>query len=259
MQNQDYSDHYRALRIDPNKPGLEYKDIRKAYKLEIQKWHPDRFEDGSAQHKAANTKIKRLNHAFKMLQKYHKEHNSLPIITLQSHTYANTTNRNGNNNLNRSQETTSNCDLELPSYKQHSIKSIFIVLSIIIICYIMITHEQQYKIPHNNLHQSPKQSIHDPSSKAATTNAKNPGLPLKSDSHEIAQPESHHGESTSFFTYGSTVGEVIDIQGIPNKIEGDTWHYGQSRVYFRKGIVIHWERGNDSILKATALLEKTSN
>ena len=50
-----YSECYKILKVTPD---YRWDEVRKSYKLSIQKWHPDRFEDGSAKKKAANEKIK---------------------------------------------------------------------------------------------------------------------------------------------------------------------------------------------------------
>ena len=46
------------------------------------------------------------------------------------------------------------------------------------------------------------------------------------------------------------LGDVIAIQGAPTSIEGDVWHYGQSKVYMENGAVTKWENDSDSPLKA---------
>lgn len=45
------------------------------------------------------------------------------------------------------------------------------------------------------------------------------------------------GESASAFTIGSTMDEVLTIQGTPTSIRGNVWFYGFSNVLFRNGKV----------------------
>lgn len=63
-----------------------------------------------------------------------------------------------------------------------------------------------------------------------------------------AQPRatgaSHH------FTIGSTLGEVFAIHGPPSHVEGDIWHYGNSRIQFANGVVVGWSSDPASPLRA---------
>jgi curved DNA-binding protein CbpA len=43
--------------------------------------------------------------------------------------------------------------------------------------------------------------------------------------------------SRNYFTIGSSKDEVLAVQGTPNSIIGDTWHYGYSSVEFLNGMV----------------------
>ena len=72
-----YTECYQILRI---KPDSDWDELRKSYKLQIQKWHPDRYKDKSAEKDAANEKIKKLNIAYQQLFRYFQEHGSLPEI-----------------------------------------------------------------------------------------------------------------------------------------------------------------------------------
>jgi len=56
--------------------------------------------------------------------------------------------------------------------------------------------------------------------------------------------------STGYFTVGSTRKEVRAAQGMPTWVQGDTWHYGSSRVEYRKGRVKGWASSPDHPLRA---------
>lgn len=60
--------------------------------------------------------------------------------------------------------------------------------------------------------------------------------PSRSASHP-ALPKPGAGSIAHFFTLGSTYTEVLDIQGKPTRIQGDTWVYGLSSVNFKNGTV----------------------
>jgi hypothetical protein len=42
------------------------------------------------------------------------------------------------------------------------------------------------------------------------------------------------------FSLGATEEDVRVVQGTPDTIRGNTWIYGNSRVYFRLGRVVGW-------------------
>ena len=60
------------------------------------------------------------------------------------------------------------------------------------------------------------------------------------------------------FSIGSSLGEVILIQGEPSKVEGDTWFYGKSKVEFSNGVVSNWYRDPANPLNAV-MQEKSIN
>ena len=53
-----YDECYRILNTKPN---CSWDELRKAYKIQIQKWHPDRFQEGTSKKDAAEEKIKDIN------------------------------------------------------------------------------------------------------------------------------------------------------------------------------------------------------
>ena len=57
-----------------------------------------------------------------------------------------------------------------------------------------------------------------------------------------------------FFTIGSPIGEVIDVQGKPDKTVKDVWSYGKSKVIFKDGLVVDWKRGKGSPIKARLII-----
>lgn len=64
-------------------------------------------------------------------------------------------------------------------------------------------------------------------------------------------------EHETYFTQGSKMGDVIGIQGPPDKTEGDIWYYGESEVHFSDGEVSHWVRRIGHPIKANIDFEST--
>lgn len=51
------------------------------------------------------------------------------------------------------------------------------------------------------------------------------------------------------FSVGSSIGEVHSVQGIPSRIEGEVWHYGDARIRFSHGRVISWDDPSGATLR----------
>jgi hypothetical protein len=54
----------------------------------------------------------------------------------------------------------------------------------------------------------------------------------------------------AYFTVGSTKSDVIRVQGRPDRIGGNVFEYGGSKVYFENGRVESWRMDPGSPLKA---------
>ena len=46
-------------------------------------------------------------------------------------------------------------------------------------------------------------------------------------------------------TVGSSIGDVVEIAGSPSRLEGDTWYFGGSVLYFESGRLIGWRVEED--------------
>lgn len=85
------------------------------------------------------------------------------------------------------------------------------------------------------------ESQHPKPSYLATESTLKPKTPTKSGSDNVqALPSEETGEPYGF-TFGCSIDDVLDIQGIPSRTEGSIWYYGSSRVVFEHGIVVDWE------------------
>ncbi len=246
-QKYTYGECYRILNI---KPGCNWSELRKAYKVQIQKWHPDRFKEGSSKKYAAEEKIKDINTAYQQLLTYYKKHNSLPDaekprpLTTPKKTAATTTEKK--QTTTKIKKTTPRKSSPYKEKKKKPYFSIIIVASILVYAYIELSPEnktttqsqttvKKYKVEKENKKNISKSTRLEKKDK---TNRKK-----KSDSII-------YSKNNKFFTYGSTIGEVISVQGTPTRIDGDIWYYGKSEIYFNNGAVVRWKRAQGSPLKA---------
>ena len=65
MISRDFASYYRTLDL---LAGATEQEIRSAYKLLVNVWHPDRFEHDTSLRNAAEEKLKAINEAFRALQ-----------------------------------------------------------------------------------------------------------------------------------------------------------------------------------------------
>ena len=235
----NYEHCYQILQINSD---VTFTELRKSYKRAIQKWHPDRFEEGSKEKLAADNKIKKLNAAYKILVKYHKEHGSLPSL-LASKPSSNKTVANSNTGSD-----SFNTKYQEKKAKRQNIKksSISFRLKALTIAAAAIYIALSYiPLPIIDSDTSTNLKMKTPNSKPDNLTNRLMQEPISSFTGD-KKPLDHN----IFFTKGSTFGDVISIQGTPTSTEGQIWFYGNSEVHFHEGRVTHWKRSNDINLKA---------
>lgn len=260
---------YRILNIES---GCDWKQLRKAYKIQIQKWHPDRFEEGSEKKQAADDKIKHINAAFQQLSEYYKKHGELPAIE-EPQQAAQPAQPKPETKRPQPTPRTKPADYsppKTPPVTPEKKKPVFLAVIIAsLLVYIFIEFvpeetpvkkptptsiEQQYEQIRNQ-----KQSITQQRLQNKTISDKQTRDQLttqKNRTDKIDPADIILDEEEEFFTHGSSVGEVITVQGPPTKIIGDVWYYDQSTVTFHEGHVITWHREPGSPIKAGLLLPK---
>ena len=66
-QRYSIGDCYKILSVTAD---CSWEELRKIYRLQIKKWHPDRFKENTPSKIAAEEKIKAINVAFQQLSDY---------------------------------------------------------------------------------------------------------------------------------------------------------------------------------------------
>ncbi|MDQ1363867.1 MAG: hypothetical protein QG652_1729 [Pseudomonadota bacterium] len=236
-----YTECYRILDVNP---ACSWDELRRAYKHQIQKWHPDRFADKTAEKEAADDKIKRITAAHQQLVAYYRQHGKLPAPETEPvpqklpqpdvvHVHAATSPVRSR-----------------PAAKIQKKSGVMPVVGGLIIIGILFWLYTQSDDLIDSEYTSNKPN-------KSSVQTKNSG-------YEEGQYE-QAGENGSitvepvtgkFITYGSSIGEVISIQGPPDKDEGDIWYYGDSELYFEKGKVTGWKHISGSGLKTGIVLDK---
>ncbi len=250
---------YQILGISP---GCNWDDLRKSYKHLIQKWHPDRFKSGSEKQLVANEKISRINLAYSELSKYYRLNNALPDIENEDHLKQKST-LPENKTVQESdvQKKSPNVYTTSTTKPEWSIKNrYYLIIILIIFLYFLIilpmSNEENAwlnEVPENLVQKDESTSLiinSDLPDSREKNNSSNKHLTL--DSNDIQSQSSND----DYFTFGSTIGELISIQGPPDKIVNDVWYYGDSEVHIKDGVVFYWKRSSGSVLNARLNADK---
>ena len=213
--------YYKILGV---KPGSTPEEIRAAFRKKAKLWHPDRLPEGSPAQ--SSERFKDANKAFQEIDKYYKRFGEMPLTSFdspasvkrQTTDYSpppvdpSPTVRSRQTYHHRS-AVKKNKSIPVSKPKKRSKLLLAIVLGVM--AYMMYT------------------------------------LFISSDSVSEEGTEISATESTAIvrspppFTFDSTMGEVLDAQGKPDRVEHNVWFYGKSKVAFNKlGRVKFWlERG----------------
>lgn len=245
-----YADCYKILSASPEQ---SFKEIRRNYKRKIQKLHPDRLDE--SQKAAANNNIKQLSNAFSVIEKHYKEHGSLPAIyvktpyneTTAAHDFTAPAKGKHENNTSqkkeRPTETQKSSAFQQPSKNKPKSKKSFLLILISSATLVFFYLDNSFEIEKKHPKEDAK-IIKPIKSKANTVENKNNLKDKK--------------KKPDFFTIGSPIGEVIDVQGKPDKTDKDVWSYGASKVIFKDGLVADWKRGKGSPIKARLIISNNN-
>jgi len=229
-----YIKNYRILGIAP---GANWKELRKAYKSLVNTWHPDRFQQDARQKKLAEEKTKEITQSYKELAEYYKSFGILPIEVerLEStvaHAPTVPPSVSGEPFQYSNRGTTSPNETAAKTSQRRD--SSFITRLIFSAALIGVGYFVWQLVPEKHLE-----------------NNETPTGPTA----ETPNIQDHQGLDTvttlseKYITIGTPLGEVYAIQGVPTKTEKDIWYYGNSKVYFFKGAVSHWEESPDHPLR----------
>jgi len=249
---------YKILSVDHD---CNWSTLRKSYKQLIQKWHPDKFSEETKK-LAAEDKIKELNAAFIQLSNFYKKYGILPFAaqaeanleTSSPKPRKSASTKPTESKVTSPESVVSSLSTE-PNSKNNN-KYFFITLAASFITFLYFNSEY---IPTANNIEEGQQDYSDESNNIILINSdgtkipeltQNQDLPLNEKLSDEIPDEIPHVPESYYFTYGSSIGEVLSIQGRPDSIDGDLWFYGSSYVKFKDGVVEDWKRSSEFPLKA---------
>jgi len=230
-QSHSYEKCYELLNININ---CSWEELRKTYRTLVHKWHPDRCVD-EKEKTLATDKLKDLNTAYKQLSDYYSKFGTLPLFPAPAKTEEpSSTTEKEDFNFIKAEKVSS-------AKKQTNLQSIFMFAIVAITMVILYSYLDTII----SISISTQLDFSDD----YLANKKNV---IKNNQHLNKKREIE--PQIKYFSYGSTIGEVILIQGPPDKTIEDVWFYGESEIHFKDGLVIKWVRTANNPLKARAIL-----
>ncbi len=241
-------DDFRALGLEP---GAGAPEVRKAYRRLVKQWHPDRHHLENYEAKAsAEKKFREIDEAYRRIARTwgKAKRPASPAGRAFS-----TARRAGAKTAPASQH---RFRVELFSAPRRLRVGLFSALHrfraglfsagwptrpanlslaagliILILFFVLISNIA----PDRPIHVH-RRLRHNPPTTSTNKEVRPKSAPSRRASHP-AHPKPGAGSAANFFTLGSSYTEVLDIQGKPTRIQGDTWVYGLSAVSFKNGTV----------------------
>ncbi|MCK5506104.1 MAG: J domain-containing protein [Thermodesulfovibrionia bacterium] len=237
-RSHSYEKCYKLLNINID---CSWEELRKAYRTLVHKWHPDRCVDDKEK-ALATDKLKDLNTAYKQLSDYYNKHGVLPLFPppVQAAKPSPTVNKEDFSYVKATKVSPNK--KQIKSKRKSNLQSIFIFAVVVITMAIIYPYLNSIVMTMSTQFDSADEAL---LSKKNIIESKTKKKKKKKIETKI---------ETEYFTYGSTLGEVVLIQGPPDKTNGDIWFYGESEIHFEDGLVVEWLRTPNNPLKAKDFL-----
>lgn len=245
LENHTIEKCYSLLNINRDS---DWNDLRKSYRSLIHKWHPDKYKNENEKAIATET-IKDLNTAYNQLSNYYNKHSTLPFSTLAD-PIPPPLHQTDNSELYPKEKLYTPQDKTVTAsskaqnsiyitrfqkFISYSIASIFIIVFYIYFDSFILSISTPIDSNKNlNTDYIDKAINKKPHVVSKTLEIKSSTTTYKGKQKNI--------NPFKFFTYGSTIGEVVLVQGPPDKMDGDIWYYGKSEIHFKNGMVTKWHR-----------------
>lgn len=226
----DFERCYAALGVSAD---TDWEALRAHYRRLMSQWHPDRFPASSSERRSAEERSKRITAAYAMLDGYRRTHGVLPRIPPRPQEAVGvkpygagpmaapapggqyTAGADGADEARRG---------KLP---RRGWRRVTIATASLLAVFLLGYDRLDNVAP-------------DVDRLAVAREQASAGPPIE------GTPVS---EGSGVFSIGSTLGDVVAIQGVPTFATGDTWHYGKSQIHFSQGRVVSWKEDPDTPLR----------
>lgn len=238
---------YELLGLEP---GCTWEELQSTYRRQVQKWHPDRYEQHPEQQHIAAHRMLELNEAFSVLAEFRRQYGYLPVqlpdatTTIQGETPAESPPeqrpRKPKYDIPDSPAWHVSDPVSARSRKTKGFSPWILVIALFFGAYYLFADFVQ-----DNLIPLPGSALIPPPIPAEPE----PGdasLPEAAAQKTLVKPTA---PLKNIFTYGDPPGRVYEVQGVPTRTSGDLWFYGESEVYFENGRVASWYNSPANPLK----------
>jgi len=226
----DYESCYAVLGVTP---GSDWATVRAQYRRLIGRWHPDRFADSPATRKSAEDHSKRITAAYQALGRYRREHGTLPFPALAPAARPAPDQRGRHADrwwysLKIGGRFANDADRTDESGRLRERRRRIMVVVGLLAAILYLGYEGMPMAPDDRI---ASRLVHEPPASRPPRN------------------EEMMSGTQGILSIGSTVGEVVTIQGIPTSTTGDVWFYGQSQIRFAHGKIVSWKEDRDYPLR----------
>jgi len=277
MDNTDYTKIYSTLGVFQD-DGWEM--IRAAYKKQIKRWHPDRFQDPNHQ-KIAEEKSKEINYAYQKLSEYYEKFGELPpdhhSEVPATFGISEPTESMPVDAQDPAAHSCAHHAASIPPARQRSIIPIILIGVLIALVYSiweptisgpstpteidLAAHPGMRLHDGNAVKLDEDGRLQDPDSMPVANNLNTPdnangwddGSNRYQKTNNVTAPNGHKtafeldanptvatNNPATLIKRGSTKNEVLTVQGPPQRQTDSAWDYGASRIYFEGGQVSGW-------------------
>jgi hypothetical protein len=239
------------------KPGSKPSEVRQAYRTLVKKWHPDRHHTKPYETRAlAEKKFREIDEAYRRIARsWAKTPRSVKSTPAASHWNSAQTERQAKTQAREAPALRSRTGIDFRSFFKGKIILPALLLTATIFILTQIPSFLPDKADDTATHgprvaENPagdkNPSIQEPSEATgplASADLAPPPPPVLSPPLLQPQPEA----PSTYFTLGATSSEVLNIQGDPSRVQGQTWTYGLSEVQFRNGRVWRFDNFDGSL------------
>lgn len=237
-----YEDCFALLEVSPE---VTWSELRRAYRRQLQKWHPDKIQYNHIDAKTAENKFNAIQTAYDILEKYYLVHQTLPNINVYTNLEPTPNNKKHDDNLSQYDFRPRDRTVSSGRDSKGIFPTAFFMLFglVVAVYYIVSDLYQESSDPQNTLTASNESQF-----KTIEKSSESPH-PIQSNTSQIKRT----------FSYGASMAEVREIQGPPSYINENVWYYGKSYIIFSNGIVANWFQHELFPLNISQTAHGTSN
>lgn len=256
MATANYQKSYSILGVFQDD---DWDTVRSAYKRQIRRWHPDRFQDPD-QRKIAEDKSKEINLAYQMLDDYYRQFGVLPPedysrpnnTAIQADTYP-----EHEIHTDPKQDTKAGTDLGRDTFDsiRKPARYTGTLLAVTVVTTVYLISEPIFTGKEDSTQTGPARvadtELAADNYKAIPADSISPLANNTVQEGQFSEWQDNMGDPTQFshpaatkrlpyITRGSTKQDVLAIQGRPLRETDTAWDYGLSRINFHNGKVTDW-------------------